>query len=437
MKPITEELLARCRKGYEEDTHAQTLTAAAAKTEYADLAFQPLAAAKLSGRFSVELKNRGVTAQRQSGRCWMFAVMNMLREKAADRMNVEAFTLSGNYLAFYDKLEKANNFLEMVIENAGLPLNDRKMEYILTGFGDGGYWNMAVDLVKKYGVVPSEVMPETHQSEHTAVFTKVTRSLLRKDAAELRRMIAAGEDVTARKEEMVAEIYKAQCIAFGEPPQTFDFSWRDKDDVFHECRNLTPKRFYEEFIGVDLDDYVTVTNHPTPGLPMNLHYFFHYTGSMAEGNVYNLNLTMDELEDLCVKQLKAGEPVWFGCDSGAYGSRSDGVWDPASLDYEGLMGGVDLTMTKSDRLQYHDSYATHAMILIGVNFDENGRPERWKIENSWGEENGKKGLFVCSEAYFREFVYEGIIRRDLLSDAQRALLEKPPVEINGWESDTL
>ena len=432
---ITREQLASFREAVRDDAQVRTLNAAMAKTDIKDLAFIPMNAAKLSGEFDVEVKTRGITAQQKSGRCWMFALMNILREKAAEVLGQEKFTLSGNYLAFYDKLEKANNVLEMAIQYADHPLTDRMMEYVLEGFGDGGYWDMAVDLVKKYGVVPESVMPDNYQSAHTEKFLKLFKTLVRKDALELRRLVLAGEDPEPRRNAMLAELYRIECITFGEPPAAFDFSWRDKDGAFHEERAMTPAAFYEHFIGLDLDRYITITNHPTDALPMDYYYQFHYIGCMADGRILNLNLTQEELRDLCAAQLKGGEPVWFGCDSGAYGDREKGVWDPDSLDFEGLLGGADLSMSKKDRLMSHDSFATHAMILTGVHFDENGEPDRWKIENSWGEEAGMKGYFVCSRRYFDEFVYEAIIDKKYLNDRQRALLAGEPAVIEPWLSD--
>ena len=437
MNSITLELLERFRAQEAGRKELKTLQSAMAKTELKDLAFVPAAAARLNGDFSLELKTRGVTWQQKSGRCWLYAVLNILREKLSEKLGLDKFELSANYLSFYDKLEKANNFLELVIENAHKPLNDRMMEYVLGGVGDGGYWDMATDLVAKYGVVPAWVMPETWQSTHTEKFLKLLNSLLRKDAMRLRAVIAAGGDAQAEKEAMLEEVYRMACIAFGEPPKRFDFEYRDKDGVFHAERGLSGRSFYEKYLPDALDEYVTVTNHPTHGLPMNLYYVFHYMGNMANRDVINLNLSVEEMEELTVKQLRDGEPVWFGCDSGACGDREKGVWDPDSLDYSGLMGGVDFSMSKGDRLESHDSFATHAMIFVGVNFDESGRPDRWKIENSWGEEVGKKGYFVCSERYFRDFVYEVIVRKKHLTEAQRALLAGEPRRIQPWEGDWL
>lgn len=437
MHALTMQNIETFRKGFEADPSARTLGAVMAKTEISELACIPMNAAKLEGGFTIDLKTRGITAQEKSGRCWMFAAMNILREIAAEKLKLDEFELSENYLAFYDKLEKANNFLEMVIENAEKSVDERISDYIFKGIGDGGYWDMAVDLVKKYGVVPKWIMPETYQSSHTEKFMKLLNNLLRKDAAELRSLIAAGKDPAERKLEMMAEIYKAECIVFGEPVDTFTFEYRDSDGEYHAEYDLTPKAFYEKYIGLSLDDYTAVVHVPTDLTPVGKRYEFHYRGNMAEGSIRCLNLEMEELEELVLKQLRDGEPVWFGCDAGAPGHRQMGIWDPDSFDYEGLLGGVSLEMSKKDRLETHASRATHAMILVGVNLDRNGKPDRWKIENSWGGDVGKNGYFVCSEKYFKEYVYEAIIHKKHLNEAQKALLQTEPVRLEPWAGDLI
>lgn len=434
-KEITDEMLSAWRNAYVNDTEAHVLNGAEAKTELKDLAFVPMNAAKLNGDFEVEIKTRGITAQQKSGRCWMFAALNMMREKVAEKLNVKEFEISQNYLTFYDKLEKANNFLEMVIQNADHPLNDQLMQYVLRGIDDGGYWGMAVDLIEKYGIVPKSVNPESYQSDHTDTFMTQINHLLKKDAMELRNLIHEGKDPSERKEEMLGEVYRAESIAFGEPVKTFDYEYRDNDNNYHCLRNMTPKKFYEETVGIALHEFVAVVNEPYAERPMHTPLQFHSIGNMADHDLYALNLSADELEELCVKQLKNGQPVWFACDAGAYGARKEGVWDPASMDYEGLLGGVDFTMPKGQRLLYKDSAATHAMLLTGVSFDENGKPARWKIENSWGKDVGKDGYFVCSEDYFQNFVYEAVIDEQHLSTEEKEMLKKEPVFINAWEEE--
>ena len=435
MNDITADILHGFRRSYEQDEKAQVLNEALAKTDMAELVYVPVRGAQLKGAFSIEIKTRGITAQQKSGRCWLFAALNILREQVAEKCNLEEFELSQNYLSFYDKLEKANNFLEMVIANAGEPIKGQAMQYILRGMTDGGYWSEAVDLIEKYGVVPKQVQPESYQSEHTDHFVHTLNRLLRKDAQELRELVLAGQDPAARKQEMLAEVYRAECIAFGEPVQSFDFAYRDKDEEYHEERDLTPLDFYHKYIGVALRDYVAVINEPTADKPLDMPIKFHAVENMAGRDMQALNLEQSALEELCLRQLQAGQPIWFACDAGAFGARKDGVWDPASVRYEDLLGGFSTDMPKGKRLEYNSSSATHAMLLTGVHLDAAGRPDRWKIENSWGKDVGDKGYFVCSEEYFREYVYEAVIDRQHFSPAQMALLDKEPVVIRAWDED--
>ncbi len=435
MKDITEDILQQFHDSYNADKFAQVLHVALAKADMADLSYVPEAAAKLKGAFSVEVKTRGITAQQKSGRCWLFAALNILREKVAETCNLEHFELSQNYLSFYDKLEKANNFLEMVIEHADEPVKGQLMQYVLRGMTDGGYWSEAVDVIEKYGVVPKQVQPETYQSEHTANFVAAINRLLRKDAMELRELVRAGKDPYARKREMMAEVYKAQCIAFGQPVQEFDFAYRDKDGSYHDERGLTPKTFYEKYVGISLRDYTAVINEPTADKPLDMPIQFHAVENMTGRDMKALNLAQEALEELCVKQLKAGQAIWFACDASAFGARKEGIWDPDSVKYEALLGGFSTAMPKGRRLEYNSSSANHAMLLTGVHFDAAGRPDRWKIENSWGEKVGEKGYFVCSEKYFKEFVYEAVIDRQYFTSEELAILEKEPVFINAWDED--
>ncbi|MGM9517457.1 MAG: aminopeptidase C [Acidaminococcus sp.] len=436
MKEINEALLRQFRAQVAADPAAAVLNGALAKTDLADLSFVPMQAALHDGPFAVEVKTRGITAQKQSGRCWLFAALNLLREKVAEKCNLdEKFELSQNYLSFYDKLEKANNFLEMVIEQAEEPVKGQSMQYVLRGMVDGGYWCEAAHLVEKYGVVPKTANPESYQSEHTARFLATLNRLLRKDARELRDLVLAGKDPCARKEAMLAEVYKAECIAFGTPVDHFDFTWRDKDKKYHVDRNLTPKEFYDKYVGISLADFQPVINEPTPDKDMDRLIAFHAVENMVGKDMVALNLNQKALEDLCIKQLQAGQPVWFACDAGAYGARKEGIWDPASVQTEKLLGGFDTTMEKGDRLWYGASSATHAMLLTGVDFDADGNPTRWKIENSWGKDVGKDGYFVCSEAYFKEFVYEAVIHKDHFTPEQLEMLQKEPQTINPWDED--
>ncbi len=434
MGTITKELLNRYRKNVKKDEKIPVLNAAMARTEIKDLAYLPTKAAKLNGEFEVNLKTHGITAQRKSGRCWLFATMNIMREKVMEKTGLEKFELSGNFLSFYDKLEKANNFLEMVIANADKDMDDRMTDYIFSGIGDGGYFEMARDLVKKYGVVPKECMPESYQSEHTDKLDEITNTLLKKDAMLLRKAVKDNKDAKKLKEKFLEEIYRINVIAFGEPVESFDFSYRDKDGKnFHEDKNITPKEFYDKYVGEELDKYITVVNEPMEKRKMYQVYTVHHSCCMTDKTLHSLNLPMDELETMAIKQLKDNTPVWFACDVGAFGDRKEGVLDPDSFSYEGLLGGITFDQDKGTRLISRSSGANHAMVLVGVNFDKNKTPNRWKIENSWGKDVGKDGYFVCSEKYFKEFVYEVIVKKEYLSKKAKDALNRPAIELLPWE----
>lgn len=430
---ITKDMIRRYQTSWQENPQARVLQSAASRTVLSDVAFVPGKAARLEGPFSLELETRGVTNQKKSGRCWMYAAMNIMREIVAEKCNLKEFELSGNYLAFWDKLEKCNDFLELTMERAGQAITDRENEQLFRGIGDGGYWDMAVRLVKKYGVVPSWIMPETYQSENTSQLMDKVNTLLRKDGLELRELIGQGLDARARKEEMLGELYRTFCICFGEPVTEFDFEYRDKDNEYHVDRHLTPVAFYEKYIGMALDDYITVCNEETEKKPLYRCYTFHFASSMAGEDQKFLNLPMAELKDLMLRQMEEGEPVWFSCDSGQSSDRKAGIWDPDSFDYGAILGGLDLSMTKTERLVSRESHLDHAMIMVGVNLDETGRPNRWKIENSWGTENGRKGYFVASDAYVDEFVYQVIVHKKYLNERQLAAYEAEPVVLKPWE----
>lgn len=432
-KPITQEMIEKFKQNYDKNQQAKVYTAALSKANLADAAYSPMDGAKLDDTFSINLPTTSVTYQKQSGRCWLFASMNILREIVAKNCNMERFELSENYIAFWDKFEKFNFFLESIIDTAALEASDRTVNWILAGIGDGGQWDMMVSLVKKYGVVPISVMPETYQSSNTRTMSQLLDMKLRKDAIELRKLVQEGKDPSARKEEMLDELFQALCICFGKPVETFNFEYVDKDKNYHVDYDMTPMSFYEKYIKLPLEDYVSLINAPTKDKPYGKSYTVKYLGNVVGEPVKYLNVPMDVMKDLVVRQMKDGEPVWFGSDCGKYGSRTDGIWDQNSFVYGELLGGLDLSLTKEERLDYRDSAMNHAMVLTGVNLDRDGRPNRWKIENSWGEEAGKKGYFVASDAWFDEFTYQVIINKKYLTKEQNEALEAEPIALEPWD----
>lgn len=432
VSPITGEMLARMESCFDSHPEYAVMSNTLFRTKLEDAAFVPSGAAKLRMDFSINVPTTGITTQRQSGRCWMFSVMNLLRERVIKKCNLSDFALSGGFLAFYDKLEKVNNFFEAVLYYADQELNDRET-YTLMGkpIPDGGQWNMMVSLLRKYGVTPDWAMPESEACFNTSMYMPILERKMREYALELRNLKRSGQDVSARREEMLSELYNALRILYGQPPKTFDFDYTDKDGVFHSYPDMTPQRFFEEFIGDDLDEYVVLTCSPCH--EVNRTYCAPFTGDLVEDDIIWLNLSLDEIEDITIRQMKGGEGVCFSCDCHPDRDRAHGYWDPDTFQYGQVLGGMTFNMNVAERLASRDSTMNHCMLFCGVNIGKDGNPNRWKIENSWGQESGQKGYFVGSEKWFRQNVYQVIVRKEYMSQQQIAMLDQEPIPVPLWD----
>ena len=387
--------------------------------------------------FSVNLKQGAITDQKSSGRCWMFAALNTFRFEVIKKLNLENFELSQNYTLFYDKLEKANYFLESILETLDEPTEGRLIAWLLTApLNDGGQWDMLCNLVRKYGVVPKYAMPESKSSSATGEMNSTLTVKLREDACRLRKAYAQGatkEELAGKKEAMLEEIYRILCICLGEPPRVFDFEAEDKDGKFiREC-GLTPGAFFEKYVGLNLDDYVSVINAPTADKPYHRSYSVKFLGNVKEGRLVRyLNLEIEELKKAAIAQLKDGSPVWFGCDVGKFLTKEGGTMDLDAYQLEELLD-VKFGMNKAERLEYGESLMTHAMVFLGVNLDEEGRPNRWRVENSWGEKSGEKGYYVMSDAWFDEFMYQIVVNKKYLSEEFLKEYETEPIMLAPWD----
>ncbi|KQL51482.1 aminopeptidase [Heyndrickxia shackletonii] len=386
--------------------------------------------------FSDEIETGKVSNQKQSGRCWMFAALNTFHHKMNREFQLKDFELSQNYINFWDKFEKANYFLESVLETANEPLDGRLVSWILaTPQQDGGQWDMFVSLVKKYGVVPKQAMPETFQSSSSMRLNAILNTKLREDAVKLRDLHRKGEAAAAlnqAKEEMLSEIYKILTLSLGEPPKTFNFEYRNKEKEFHRDLSITPHQFYEKYIGLNLDDYVSIINAPTQDKPYGKTYTVQFLGNVVEGKqIKYLNVDMETMKELAIKQIQDNESVWFGCDVGKSSNKDHGIMDLDLYDYETTLG-IQFSMTKAQRLDYKGSVMTHAMVLTGVNLVE-GKPNRWKVENSWGEKVGNKGYFVMSDKWMDEYTYQIVINKKYLSDELKKAWEQDPIPLKPWD----
>ena len=319
--------------------------------------------------------------------------------------------------------------LENILKTAGEPVTSRNVAFLLqTPQQDGGQWDMIVSIFKKYGVVPKSVMPESFSSSASSDLNKYLNKKLRQDAKVLRDLVARGaseEEINETRKQLMQEVYDLLSVTLGTPPETFDFEYRDKDKEFHRHLNLTPQSFFEQFVGLNLDDYVSIINSPTADKPFNRSYTVEMLGNVVGNQVRYLNLDMATFKELAIRQLEQGESVWFGCDVGQSSNRGNGRLALNNFDLEGLTG-IDYSLTKGERLEYGDSLMTHAMVLTGVNLVD-GKPNRWKVENSWGEESGVEGFWMMSDAWMDEFTYQ-IVEKEQL-DA----FNSEPIVLAPWD----
>jgi bleomycin hydrolase len=387
--------------------------------------------------FSLDLKTLPVTNQLHSGRCWIFSASNLLREMIAKKAGIkDMFEISQNYISFYDKLEKINFTLEAVISLLGNKPDERKLMFVLqNGVGDGGQWDMFVAIVKKYGVCPKAAFPETAQSNETRDSNTLINASIRKFAAEaqaLYKQKGTLAEVRKLKEEYLVKLYALLTDSFGVPPEKFDFEYTDKDGIYHIEKDLTPESFFEEYIGASIDDYVSVINAPTADKPYNQTYQIELLGNVIGGkSVTHLNVSLDRFKEMIVSQLKDKELVWFGSDVSYFGKRDSGLWDDRTFDYQTAFGLSEI-FSKKDMLDYHAAAMNHAMVLTGLD-EKDGQIVRWKIENSWGEANGIKGMFMMSASFFDAFAFQAAILKKYLTVEELKALQKKPVLLPPWD----
>ena len=387
--------------------------------------------------YSVLLKTGEITSQNQSGRCWMFAALNAMRFGLIKKYNLENFEFSQAYPLFWDKLEKSNYFLENILATLDEETGSRIVAFLLTApLNDGGQFDMFAGLVEKYGVVPKSAMPETVCSSATAEMDKYLTLKLREYACKLRGDYHRGEpleSLRAQKEDMLSTIYRMLTICLGFPPEKVDFIVRDKDNNLIREEGLSPQEFYEKYVGWDLRDYVSLINAPTGDKPYGQAYTVRFLGSVHEARpVRYLNLPVDELKKAAIRQMQDGEPVWFGCDVGQRHVRELGIMDTRSIAVDKLFG-TGFPMTKEERLDYGESLMTHAMVLQGVHLDAEGKPVRWRVENSWGKDKGKEGYYLMSDDWFSEYTYQVVVHKKYLSPEQLAQYEGEMKVLEPWD----
>ncbi len=373
------------------------------------------------------------TSQNMTGRCWLFAGLNVLRTYLGQKRSVSDFEFSQSYLFFYDKIEKSNFFLERIIETHQEPLDSdvvRQLLYCTTP--DGGDWHNLVNLIDKYGLVPKSVYPENEACYYSAAFNDILRKKLLRDAEILRDLLNTGssaEIVREEKQKMLSEVYQILVLHMGTPPTEFDCAYYDKDKEFHLYKNVTPYTFAEECIDESLNEYITLVHSPRLETPYYTKYRVPLSSRMVGGEDHiSLNLPMDELKEIAKTMLIEGHPVYFTVDMSSQADSSSGILDSKLYEFDSLYR-LNFSMEKGSRMRYRASVPNHAMVLMGVHV-ENGVSIRWKVENSWSADRGKKGFFMMTDDWFDEYVFQIVIPRKYLPENLEAVLETTPVSLH-------
>ncbi|MBQ9058755.1 MAG: C1 family peptidase [Atopobiaceae bacterium] len=440
MRSVTTDDLARSREGFFAERANIIAKNAVSAQGIRAVARVPEGVAQNAMSWDYEVTQGERTNQERSGRCWMFASLNTFRYRTIKKYKLKSFEFSQAFPLFYDKLEKSNWFFENILDTLDEPLNGRLVAYLLQDpIGDGGQWDMFRSLVKKYGVCPKEAMPETACSRSTHEMDSYLTRYLRGGAKRLREAYAAGvaaDELQAMKKTMMDEVYRLLVTCLGEPPARFDVRLRDKDNKLVLSGSFTPLEFFDETVGMELDDYVSLISAPTADKPFGHSYTVDRLGNVVEdGGVLYLNLEPKRLKEAAIAQLKDELPVWFGCDVDQSYIREEGIMDRAVLDIDGLFGfEIETCMDKAERLDYGESLMTHAMVLEGVKLDDDGNPVLWKVENSWGKDHGRDGFNTLSDPWFDEYVYQVVVDKKYLSDDERKVLEsETPTRLEPWD----
>ena len=407
---------------------------AATQTPVKDLVLDREVVTSIDHSVSHLLDDWKPTDQAKSGRCWLFAGLNLLRVGAARAMNLKDFEFSQNHLMYWDKLERANYFLEAMIETAERDVDDRTVAHLLaTVADDGGQWNMFVALVGKHGLVPKSAMPETKSSADTDQMNAVLRRVLREGAKDVRALQPRGtEAMRTRKQEILAVAHRVLTMHLGTPPEQFDWQWTDKDRAFHRDGVMTPAEFARKYVSLPLDEFVCLVHDPRETSPAGRTFTVEYLGNVVDGDrVVYLNVDVATMKQIAKQTVVAGEPVWFGCDVDQMMRNDLGVWDARLYDYASLYD-TQFGLGKADRLLLHETAMTHAMLFTGVDVVDDV-PRRWRVENSWGEERGQKGFYTMNDSWFDEYVFEIAARRSALPEGLRAALDEEPIVLPAWD----
>ena len=430
---ISSEMLNRIRQAHPANV---ALTNALAGTAINQLALNPRNAEANDTYFSHKVPSKGITDQQSSGRCWLFTGLNVMRAAMIEKYGLGSFQFSQSYSFFYDQLEKANLFLQATIDLASKPMDDKTVEWLFKNpLSDGGTFCGVIDVVGKYGLVPDEIMPESYNANNTSRMASILSLKLREYGLTLREAAAKGEKNAAlqkRKEEMLGTIYHILEICLGCPPQEFDYTLKDAAGKPISTKKYTPKSFYEEYVGKDLkNSYVMLMNDPTR--PYHKTYTIDLDRHSYDGVQWTyLNLPVEEIKQMAIASIKDSTMMYFSCDVGKMLNSKTGVLSLKNYDYESLFG-TNFPMNKADRIRTFASASSHAMTLMAVDLDENDKPKKWMVENSWGASSGHNGHLIMTDEWFDEYMFRLVVDKKYIPAATLKLMEQKPTVLPAWD----
>ncbi|MBM6891160.1 C1 family peptidase [Bacteroides caecigallinarum] len=385
--------------------------------------------------FKYKVDVKGITDQQQSGRCWMFTSMNVLRPSVMKQFNIKEFDFSHNYNYFWDMFEKSNLFLENAIATAGHDMLERDVEfYFRTPVGDGGVWNLFYNIAEKYGVVPQNIMPETAHSNNTTQMRSVLNECLRTGGYELRTMVnskKSKKEITEAKKNILKDVYRILSLCLGNPPSQFEWRYETSDGEIKTLKT-TPKEFYNMIKPENYNpgSYVMIMNDPTREY-YKVYEIANYRNTYEGVNWVYLNLPNDVIKKAAISSIKANEAMYASCDVAMYNS-ADGVCHPEMFDYSSLFG-VKLDMDKKARILTRESASAHAMTLMAVDTDENDQPLKWQFENSWGPTAGHNGYMTFTDKWFDEYMFRIVINKKYLDDESSKAAKQKPITLPAWD----
>lgn len=433
---LTTKSIENIQESLEMDAYTKAMQNALSNNNINDLAKNLSNINEDDHNFTYKVDVKGITNQRSSGRCWLFTSLNMFRPKAMEVFNLSSFEYSQNYLYFWDIFEKANLYLNNMIETVELPVDDRLVQwYIKSPVSDGGMWSSFANLVDKYGMIPKDAMTETHSSENTSYMVKFINLKLKEDGLRLRQAAAEGASnkaLQAQREEMMSEVYRMLTLNLGVPPTEFTWRYEDKSKEVSEYTTYTPLEFKEKVLGdIQVKDYVMLMNDPTR--PFGVHYEIDNYRNVEEGvNWHYVNLENDKIKEMCIESLKNNEAMYASCDVGQQLDRSYGILDVDNFDYESVYG-VTFGMNKIERIQSRASGSSHGMALIAVDLDEDGKSTKWQFENSWGTSAGHKGYLTFTDEWFSEYMFRIVIHKDFVTQETLDIYKTEATLLPAWD----